>query len=281
MKRFIYFYFILFIFLSNLEAKDPLISSLPKPSKDYVLLTIPKSGTHLMKKLLEMISKNKSKHFSAIIELVPYRLSFVQNPIVLKIFSDSLPKLPTSLEAHFNFAWVIKSYLKNKPHLTKIILIRDLRDVCVSTVFYIDKIFPSFFGNISFDEKLMHTIVCKRKFFRNHVFNVRRESKAALKWLRDPSVTVCRFEDLCGEQGGCTRIAQEKEIVKIASALDVSLSSEELGSIINNLWGGTKTFRKGQTGGWKKHFKPHHIAAFKRNLGQLLIDLGYEKDNNW
>jgi len=277
MRRFVCLYFILFIF-----STDLLISSLPKPSNDYVLLTLPKSGTFMIKKLLEMISQNKSAHLSGIKALGPDRHSFVQNPFVLRKFLSLLPTLPSSIDAHFNLAWVARSYIKKHPNHTKIVLIRDLRDICLSTTFFIDKPRLSrFYGNISFDEKLMHTIISEAKCFKDNVFNVRREAEEAIEWLRDPSVIVCRFEDLCGEQGGGTRSAQEKQILKIASALDVSLSSEELESIINNLWGGTKTFRKGQTGGWRKYFKPHHIAAFKEHLGQLLIDLGYEKNNNW
>lgn len=41
------------------------------------------------------------------------------------------------------------------------------------------------------------------------------------------------------------------------------------------------TFRKGQTGGWKKHFTSDQKKLFKKVAGQLLIDLGYEKDFNW
>lgn len=41
------------------------------------------------------------------------------------------------------------------------------------------------------------------------------------------------------------------------------------------------TFRKGKTGGWKKHFTPKVKACFKAHAGDWLIRLGYEQDNNW
>jgi hypothetical protein len=43
----------------------------------------------------------------------------------------------------------------------------------------------------------------------------------------------------------------------------------------------SKTFRKGKTGGWQKHFSAEHKALFKNYAGDLLIDLGYEKDLDW
>ncbi|MCU0445804.1 MAG: sulfotransferase domain-containing protein [Microscillaceae bacterium] len=40
-------------------------------------------------------------------------------------------------------------------------------------------------------------------------------------------------------------------------------------------------YRKGQGGDWKNYFKEEHKALFKEKYGDLLIRLGYEKDNNW
>ena len=43
----------------------------------------------------------------------------------------------------------------------------------------------------------------------------------------------------------------------------------------------TSHFRKGMAGDWQNHFNNRHKNLFKKHAGQLLIDLGYEKDNNW
>jgi len=40
-------------------------------------------------------------------------------------------------------------------------------------------------------------------------------------------------------------------------------------------------FRKGEPGDWKNHFTNKHKIFFKKRYGDLLIKLGYEKDNNW
>ena len=41
------------------------------------------------------------------------------------------------------------------------------------------------------------------------------------------------------------------------------------------------TFRKGKTGGWRNHFSDEHKQIFKDITGDLLIELGYETDNDW
>ena len=40
-------------------------------------------------------------------------------------------------------------------------------------------------------------------------------------------------------------------------------------------------FRKGKAGDWANHFTEDHKAYFKDKFGDLLIQLGYEKDLNW
>ena len=41
------------------------------------------------------------------------------------------------------------------------------------------------------------------------------------------------------------------------------------------------TFRSGKVGEWQAHFTNEHKALFKKVTGDLLIRLGYEKDNDW
>jgi hypothetical protein len=40
-------------------------------------------------------------------------------------------------------------------------------------------------------------------------------------------------------------------------------------------------FRKGISGDWKKHFNSNYKDKYKSASGELLIELGYEKDSNW
>jgi hypothetical protein len=40
-------------------------------------------------------------------------------------------------------------------------------------------------------------------------------------------------------------------------------------------------FRKGIAGDWTNHFTRAHSDFFKNNFGDLVVTLGYQKDNNW
>ena len=90
-----------------------------------------------------------------------------------------------------------------------------------------------------------------------------------------------RFEDLIGPNGGGDWETQLETIQKIADHLGITVTEEKIERVARNLFGGTGTFRKGQIGAWKKHFKEHHKQAFKAIAGQLLVDLGYETDFDW
>ena len=41
------------------------------------------------------------------------------------------------------------------------------------------------------------------------------------------------------------------------------------------------TFRLGKTGGWKEYFTEEHKKLFKDVAGDLLVRLGYEKNDDW
>ncbi len=41
------------------------------------------------------------------------------------------------------------------------------------------------------------------------------------------------------------------------------------------------TFRSGKTGEWRNYFTAEHKRIFKETAGELVIRLGYEKNNDW
>ena len=65
------------------------------------------------------------------------------------------------------------------------------------------------------------------------------------------------------------------------------MSNEKIDKVANAVFGGEgppgclNTFRTGQIGSWKYYFNKKHKKVFKKIAGQLLIDLGYEKDFEW
>lgn len=102
-----------------------------------------------------------------------------------------------------------------------------------------------------------------------------------IPWISKPNVLVTRFEDLVGPQGGGSVHSQIEQILLIAHHLEVSISPKEAGNIAKSLFGGTHTFRRGVKGAWKEDFSPEVKDRCKHFLGDLLIQLGYEKDYSW
>jgi len=234
-----------------------------------LIVTIPKSGTHLFGKCVSKILKDVFvlEKLSKDINITAFHH---QDLIKKEIWDDKLLR-------DFN----------------KVIIgIRDLRDVLVSFVFWMDKRSRSMhkslkdypmlaflnWSKMSFDEKLL-TII-KGDF--PYPFNFfEYEVEQTLKVLKYPSYCISKFEDLVGDKGGGSRMLQEMEINKIAKYLDKDLSKDEITKIADRLFGHTWTFRSGQIGEWRKYFKDIHKHVFKEKYGAYLIDFGYEENYNW
>jgi len=108
-------------------------------------------------------------------------------------------------------------------------------------------------------------------------------------WIKayNPAVFVCRYEDLVGKN-------QIKTFQVIFKHCEIALPKRKLVKLLKKysfekLAKGRKQgredpkshYRKGIPGDWQNHFNSHHKDLFKKHVGPLLIDLGYEKDNNW
>lgn len=107
---------------------------------------------------------------------------------------------------------------------------------------------------------------------------------AFLGWSREPYTLVVRFEDLIGPKGGGDRERQRETVKCIAAHLDVNLARRQstVDRISRNTFStDSSTFRKGLIGDWRNHFTDEHVAAFKEEVGDWLVDLEYEEDEDW
>jgi hypothetical protein len=102
--------------------------------------------------------------------------------------------------------------------------------------------------------------------------NVYRQNR----WmLYHPNVLKLRFEDLVGEEGGGSRPIQDATVERWARFLAVDVPTEQL---TEGLFGGTRTFHEGRTDSWRDVFEEHHLRAFEREFGDVLVDYGYAED---
>lgn len=212
--------------------------------------TIPKSGTHLLRRIVQLITHEDN---------------------YLNIEGD-IHIVPEVLES------------KNP----KVLLIRDLRDVMISQVFWFRAknfawpgggelcfVDPKF-QTLSFNEQISWVINFPEEFW-----GLKEYAQMAIEIIKLPNTHVCRFEDLVGPQGGQDRLRQENAIKDLAAFLGFSLSYEEISYIADNAFGNSATFRRGQTGSWSEMFSKKNKELFKKRMGQELIDLGYVADEDW
>ena len=237
--------------------------------KRILVLTIPKSGTHLIVKAVERIVER------GLLGSSPPRPVFFWN------LHKWIPSDGGILYDHF---LPEHNYLKDhlSDNVIKIIGVRDPRDIMMSQVYWMQEnpwwgiVSPDKFNQLSFDEKIIAAILLPDK-----AYGIGRFVRNALDWMKNPTVFVCRFEDFVGPEGGGSRKRQEEAIKALAKHLGYPLEPGEAAEIADQLFGGTWTFRSGQIGGWREYFTPEHVKLFKQAMGKELIELGYEVDDQW
>lgn len=259
MKRlFLFFTFVILCVYTGLH-----FGVLPQRSQKKIFLySVPKSGSHLAMKLIYLVTGQKPSWYY-----------------------DQNKKENEYYWHHHPFPDEYEKYLHDPDYLL-IVCMRDLRDVCVSSVKHLTESEDSWvdreaFSQLSFEEKLMRTIT------DINVFSPRGIGPNFLRIMQEPNVYTMHFEDLVGPEGGGSAERQKKVIREFAKLVKVCLSEQRVTEIAENLFGKkatdefSRTFDKGLIGRWKRVFAQEHKNAFKEHIGSLLIELGYEKDNDW
>lgn len=250
-------------------------SFLGAEQKDFFMVTIPKSGTHLSTKLLNMLTNKQpnsvcnEEHFEMSQKDFEVQLNNckIHNHFV---FNHSNPDV---FNTHFH------RFADKHPEYVRLLQVRDLRDVLVSYVYYKnDAIIQEMGGDFSFEEKLTHILSLEGSELANYM---KVCIECGIKWLRSRKVYLLRFEELIGRKGGGSDSLQRTAITKLANTLGLDLSKEQLKMITENLFGNVQgpnysvTFREGKIGAWQEHFKPEHMALFKKKWGHYQKALGY------
>ena len=171
-----------------------------------------------------------------------------------------------------------------RPDWASYFIYRDPRDLLVSHIFYAVDMNPNhamhaYYQPLSMEERL-RTAIQGVQQDKLHLPDVRTRYERILGWMDCPQVMKIRFEELTQEResvleallthfeaaGGRLALPRSEAIGELLKAMDPKNSP---------------TFRKGKSGGWREHFSDENRRLFKDNAGDLLIRLGYEKDNDW
>jgi hypothetical protein len=301
---------------STINQKNrPSKKTVKKPTTDkkhIICITIPKSGTHLLHKCLTLLTSSDIHHPSknglpkrAIIQI--RKLNKKTPPHHYKGFFHipTVGPIPDTLVQRLKSSKVSRSFWSHWPYTNEsarifkrygyanFFMIRDPRDQLVSMAFMVHKNTDG--KAVPFEKALIDLIDGRQKHYIPWAVEIQAAHPVMwelgiagfynlyMPWMKAQNFYTVKFENLVGAAGGGSNQAQINEMTHIASHLGLKLSPEKISSVINSLFGGTHTFREGQIGSWKKYFTPEIKKIFKKTPGacQLLIDLGYENDENW
>lgn len=113
-----------------------------------------------------------------------------------------------------------------------------------------------------------------------YMVSVRGRYEGVFKWLEQPAVLSIRFEDLI-DRRDATLNAMLDQLEKTGYHLPTP-RERALPILVEAIQPRkSHTFRSGRTGGWRDHFNDEHKVLFKDVAGDLLVRLGYEKNNDW
>ena len=247
----------------------------------------PKSGSHLLLQILNGFT-----------QIMPYR--YVDADPVRTIspngrrktkeeILDELKRVPQGV-----IGWgYVDATPENASFLTEAgrvnyFIYRDPRDMLVSQVFFATDMHEGhgmheYYNYLpDFGERLKVAITGIDKDGLKMV-SVKGRYEGVFQWLeasRQKNVMCIRFEDLINNRDA-TLLSMLDEVEK--TGYQIPTPREKALSILVDAIQPKKshTFRSGKTGGWTQYFTDEHKSLFKDVAGDLLVKLGYEKNNDW
>jgi sulfotransferase 6B1 len=271
-----------------------------------VVNSLPKSGTHLLKKVINFLpgmvagdfhlgprpsdlDAYESTNLRSKGSLPPTIPVGVGRPRLMPrdeiYWMLSALKERSFITAHVPFSPEL-ALLLHELNIKMVTIIRDPRDVAVSQAKFVasrpqNPLFDHY-QPLSESERIMIAIVGIREAPPGPILrNIQERLESVLLWRSQPFNFMTSFERLVGPQGGGSRERQLKEISMITCHLGLSCSSREVELIADSVFGDTDTFFRGVIGSWREHFTEEHKQACKKLVGQWLIDLGYELNLDW
>ncbi len=172
-----------------------------------------------------------------------------------------------------------------KPERVNYFVYRDPRDMLVSQVYFATDMYEehgmhAYYQSLPDFGARLKAAITGVKQDRAYMVSVRQRYEGVLQWLEQPHVLCVRFEDLINERER-TLSAMLNQVEK--TGYKIPTPREQCLRILADAIRPKKsrTFRSGKTGGWREHFTDEHRKLFKEVAGDLLVRLGYERDNQW
>jgi hypothetical protein len=244
----------------------------------------PKSGSHLLLQILNGFT-----------QIMPYRyvdadpIRTIKKGGGRRATDDILADLRSMQNGVIGWGY-LEATKENASFLTaagrvNYFMYRDPRDMLVSQVFFATDMhgehgmhdYYNSLPDVAARLKVAITGVEKDDL---KMVNVRQRYEGVFQWLQQKNVMCIRFEDLINNRDD-TLNAMLDEVEKTGYK-NPTPREKALAVLVDAIQPKkSHTFRSGKTGGWKEHFTGEHKKLFKEVAGDLLVRLGYEKDNTW
>jgi len=243
----------------------------------FLLSSLPKSGTHLLKQILLGIPNVFHKPGNIIYEGLPKDHETHKNQLIALEENEFLI-------GHIYHSEIWEKLLCDL-NIKHIFIIRDPRDVIVSLSYFISDHLP----NHQLYE-LFQTMTKKEQYLTliNGIYNEQIQYGNIVEWyalfsgwLNDSQTLSVKYEDLMISDN-----SRRHTIQKIANYLCTGLKpSFPFSSIVQRMEKNIQpdqspTFRKGKIRGWESEFDDEVKKAFNNIASDLLINLGYEKNKD-
>jgi len=248
--------------------------------------SLPKSGTHLLDQVLMGFSRVAPFSAHVALPFASYDGETGQKHTLQEALAYVNTLRPLDVTSTHLLAWSEVVDAVCTPKFIPYIIFRDPRDIVVSHVFYVTEMAPHHAHYQYYNEKLknfderLKVSILGRPDTGIEFPDIAKRFDLYRGWLDRPQVLVLRFEDFVHNR----RETIGRVVDHFLKRVDTLPASRD--QIINALEANinpqrSPTFRSGKTGEWKKYFKDEHKRLFKDVAGDLLVQLGYEKDNNW
>lgn len=278
-------------------------------TQSFLINSLPKSGTHLLCKAIQLFPGISKKHIH-ISRFTLDRYQKLEDYQNLKAKSHKWKKIYIGIDSpatvpsytlirelkhlkfrrisystcHIPFNETVNEVIK-KLRFKSLLIIRDPRDVVVSHAKYIstnkEHFLYDFYKKMSISEQIKTSIFGFEGDGDNRLLSIAERFQSVEGWMHQEYNYTTYFEKLVGIQGGGSVQLQQKELKNLANHLGLKYKETDIQRISSALFGGTVTFSKGLIGNWKNVLDLDSKKAFKDSAGQLLVDLGYEKDFDW
>ena len=235
--------------------------------KPLFLVSIPKSGTHLLYELVKAFGYHEGVEAPEFPKGQTWYCPEYTNShtVARDFFVDTVRRSPFG-NRHHSFT-----------HSPTLFMYRHPLDILISEAHYYHKdgktLFSGWLDGADFDERVAHLLNDNWL-----VGSLRERIGGFLPWLSIPNVIPLSFEELIGAAGGGNNVDQLKLIWSIQLKLQVPGDPKEISSRIFNP--DSATFRSGQIGAYKKHLPEDIVSDFLSQNKDILITLGYSLDGS-